>query len=182
MADELPILVNECIAGDQLSLGKLIRRFRGQVYGLCYRMLGQREDAEDAMQETFVRVANNLHRWDPERAFEPWLLTIAGNRCRTRLAQRMRRPGTLALDYPVADQSVDDHRAELLSEELDHALSTVRQEYRDAFVLFHKNEMRYKEISESLDIPLGTVKTWVHRARGELIMKLRTRGVLNETS
>lgn len=182
LTDELPILVNQCIAGDQLSFTKLICRFRGQVYGLCYRMLGQREDAEDAMQETFVRVAKNLHRWDPERAFEPWLLTIAGNRCRTRLAQRMRRPGTLTLEHPVADHSVDERRAKLLSEELDHALSTVRKEYRDAFVLFHKNEMCYNEISESLNIPLGTVKTWVHRARRELIMKLRKRGVLNEAN
>ena len=61
----------------------LVNRFRGQVFGLCYRMLGQRQDAEDAAQETFVRVLKNLHRWDPARPFEPWLLTIAGNRCRT---------------------------------------------------------------------------------------------------
>ena len=94
----------------------------------------------------------------------------------------MRRPGVLTLDHPVADQSVDERRAKLLSEELDHALSTVRKEYRDAFVLFHKNEMCYNEISESLNIPLGTVKTWVHRARRELIMKLRKRGVLNEAN
>ncbi|MEM7782450.1 MAG: sigma-70 family RNA polymerase sigma factor [Planctomycetota bacterium] len=179
MAEELPILVNRCIAGHQPSFRVLIERFKGQVYGLCYRMLGQREDAEDAMQETFVRVAKNLHRWDSNRAFEPWLLTIAGNRCRTKLAKRMRRPSALPLEYPVEDQTIEIRKAELLAEEMDHALDSIREEYRQAFMLFHKKEMGYNEISETLEIPLGTVKTWVHRARQELVMRLRQRGVLS---
>jgi RNA polymerase sigma-70 factor (ECF subfamily) len=182
LAEELPLLVNRCLAGDQPSFGELINRFRGQVYGLCYRMLGQREDAEDATQETFVRVVRNLHRWDPERAFEPWLLTIAGNRCRTRLAKRMRRPGTMSLDYPIEDPSAENRRATLLAEEMDHVLCSVRKEYRDAFLLFHKQEMCYNEISETLGVPLGTVKTWVHRARRELVVKLRKRGALSDLS
>lgn len=178
MVEELPILVDRCLAGDQPSFAELIRRFRGQVYGLCYRMLGQREDAEDATQETFVRVVNNLHRWDSTRAFEPWLLTIAGNRCRTRLAKRKRRPGVLTLDYPIEDQSMETTRGELLAEEMLHVLATVRKEYQEAFLLFHKGELCYNEISEKLGVPLGTVKTWVHRARRELIVKLKKRGVL----
>ena len=181
MAEELPILVNRCLAGHQPSFGELIQRFRGQVYGLCYRMLGQREDAEDATQETFIRVARNLHRWDPDRAFEPWLLTIAGNRCRTRLAKRMRRPGTMTLDYPVEDRAPEQRSAQMLAEEVDLALGSVREDYRDAFLLFHKEELSYQEIADRLDVPLGTVKTWVHRARRELIFKLRQRGVLCES-
>lgn len=142
-------------------------------------MLGQREDAEDATQETFLRVARNLHRWDQTRAFEPWLLTIAGNRCRTRLAKRMRRPGTTTLDYPIEDSTAENQTAKLLAEEIDLVLSTVRTEYSHAFLLFHKRGMAYHEIAEKLDIPLGTVKTWVHRARRELISQLRKRGVLS---
>ena len=180
MAEELSILVNRCLAGHQPSFGELIQRFRGQVFGLCYRMLGQREDAEDATQETFLRVAKNLHRWDPERAFEPWLLTIAGNRCRTRLAKRMRRPGTTTLDYPIEDETLQRQSAELLAEEVELVLTGVRTEYREAFLMFHKQELCYHEIAERLDVPLGTVKTWVHRARRELIFKLRKRGVLSE--
>jgi len=178
MNDELTILVGKCLNGHQPSFGELIDRFRGQVFGLCYRMLGQREDAEDATQETFVRVVRHLHKWDPTRAFEPWLMTIAGNRCRTRLAKRARRPGSVSLDYPLEDHSVEEIRAKLLKEEIDLALEQVRSNYAEAFSLFHQRQMSYQDISAKLNVPLGTVKTWVHRARQELICKLRQRGVL----
>ena len=115
---ELKSLVRQCLTGDQRSMLALVERFQGQVFGLCYRMLGQRQDAEDAAQETFVRVLKNLHRWDPEREFQPWLLTIAGNRCRTALSARKRRPaGELAEELVVDDQP--DHAAgRQLAEEL----------------------------------------------------------------
>lgn len=180
MSEDFPILVNRCIEGQQPAIGELVNRFRGQVFGLCFRMLGQREDAEDATQETFVRVVNNLHRWDPTRAFEPWLLTIAGNRCRTKLAKRKRRPTVLTLDYPVPDATVEKRKAELLAEEVALGLVGIREEYREAFLFFHQKEMSYIEISEEMGVPLGTVKTWVHRARRELINRLRKRGVLGE--
>src|SRR3954468_10312404 len=92
-ASDLPALVKRCLRGDQTAMLALVERFQGQVFGLCLRMLGQRQDAEDAAQETFVRVLRNLHRWDAERDFEPWLLAIAGNRCRTALSVRGRRSG-----------------------------------------------------------------------------------------
>lgn len=180
MAEDLAFLVNRCLDGNQASFGELVARFRGQVYGLCYRMLGQREDAEDATQETFVRVVRNLHRWDQQRAFEPWLLTIAGNRCRTRLSKRMRRPSSVTLEHPIPDTWHLQHDATHLAEELDLVLSTIREEYRQAFNLFHQKEMCYEEIAARMEVPLGTVKTWVHRARRELILKLRKRGVLSE--
>ncbi len=182
MSEEFPVLVNKCIAGQQAAIHQLVDQFRGQVYGLCYRMLRQREDAEDATQETFVRVVKNLHRWDPTRAFEPWLLTIAGNRCRTKLARRKRRPAVLTLDYPIPDATVENRKAELLAEEIELGLTGIREEYRKAFLLFHQREMSYLEIGETMGVPLGTVKTWVHRARRELIQRLRTRGVLGENS
>ena len=181
MADELPMLVTQCLAGDEFSFSTLIERFRGQVYGLCYRMLGQREDAEDATQETFVRVAKNLHRWDPERKFEPWLLTIAGNRCRTRLSKRKRRPAHFPLEVPIADNSVEIRKGQQMAEEINLALGEIRREYRTAFQMFHFAEMGYAEIAEDLKVPLGTVKTWVHRARREIVTKLQNRGAVSYT-
>ena len=183
MAEELPMLVTRYLDGDQTSLAELIDRFRGQVYGLCYRMLRQREDAEDATQETFFRVAKNLHRWDSSRAFEPWLLTIAGNRCRTLLSKRKRRPNVLSLEFPVEDENSRERRAAvLLAEEIELALSCIRAEYRQAFELFHHQQLEYSEIAEKLGVPLGTVKTWVHRARREIVLKLQNRGVVYESA
>lgn len=175
---DLQTLVRSCLAGDQPAMLALVERFRGQVFGLCYRMLGQRQDAEDAAQETFVRVLKNLHRWDPERAFEPWLFAIAGNRCRTALAARKRRPVPEAAVEHLPDTSPDARPAEHLAEEVHLALAGLRDDYRQAFVLFHEHEMSYAEIGASMEIPIGTVKTWVHRARRELIDKLRQRGAI----
>jgi RNA polymerase sigma-70 factor (ECF subfamily) len=178
---DLRRLVRQCVGGDQAAMLALVERFRGQVFGLCYRMLGQRQDAEDAAQETFVRVLKNLHRWDPTRDFEPWLLAIAGNRCRTALATRKRRPaGSDALIEQVADDAPDMAAARHLAEEVHLALGEVRDDYRQAFVLFHEQELSYAEIAEAMEVPLGTVKTWVHRARRELIELLRRRGVVPE--
>lgn len=159
----------------------LVERFQGQVFGLCYRMLGQRQDAEDAAQETFVRVLKNLHRWDPARDFEPWLLAIAGNRCRTALANRMKRSGAQPLIDNIADGSPDLQAARGISEEVQLALSQLRDEYRQAFVLFHHQELSYAEIAEIMSCPIGTVKTWIHRARLEMMQFLRQRGIGQES-
>ena len=175
---ELRELVRRCIAQSQTAALELVRRYQGQVFGLCFSMLGHRQDAEDATQDTLIRVLNNLHRWDAERDFEPWLLTIAGNRCRTRLSKRMKRPAPKSLDQISLDQPVTPTTVNHLDEEVDLALADLRQEYRQAFLLFHHNQCSYEEISHKLEIPLGTVKTWVHRARQQIIRKLEQRGVV----
>lgn len=153
----------------------LVDHFRGQVFGLCFRMLDHREDAEDAAQETFVRVLRNLNRWDSEREFVPWLLTIAANRCRTMISRRMRKPRPRTLLEPVPDRHPDMSAANQLVEELELALGHLRSEYRHAFVLFHEQELSYAQIAETMQCPIGTVRTWIHRARRELIRFLEAR-------
>jgi RNA polymerase sigma-70 factor (ECF subfamily) len=143
-------------------------------------MLGQRQDAEDAVQETFVRVLKNLHRWDQERDFRPWLLAIAGNRCRTALASRRRRPTAEPTVELVADDAPDQRAADQLGEEVHLALAELRAEYRESFLLFHDQELSYGEIAEAMGVPVGTIKTWVHRARRELIHHLRRRGAISQ--
>lgn len=175
---DLRQLVGRCLVGDQGAMLALVRRFQSQVFGLCYRMLCQREDAEDAAQETFVRVLKNLHRWDASRDFEPWLLAIAGNRCRTALASRRRRPVAELEVEQIADDAPDCRAASQLAEEVQLALADLRDDYRQAFVLFHEQELSYAEIAEAMAVPLGTVKTWVHRARRELIERLSRRGAI----
>ncbi|HJT36434.1 MAG TPA: sigma-70 family RNA polymerase sigma factor [Pirellulales bacterium] len=181
MPDDVPELVRRCLSGDEAAMAELIDRFRGQVFGLCYRMLGHRQDAEDMTQEAFVRALRSLNRWDSRREFRPWLLAIAGNRCRTLLASRRKVPRpTGEVDY-LPDARPDRQQQLNLAEEVRLALSYLREEYRQALVLFHEQQLGYAEIAEVLDCPVGTVKTWVHRARRELADHLRRRGVLEET-
>lgn len=158
----------------------LVDRFRGPVFGLCYHLLRHRQDAEDAAQETFVRALRSLKSWDSNREFLPWLLAIAGNRCRTMRVTRGRHLTALRLVTPASDDSMALAEARTLAEEVELAMSTLRAEYRQAFTLFHQQELSYAEIAAALDCPLGTVKTWVHRARRDLISQLRRRGVLPE--
>lgn len=172
MSDELRLLVKRCLRGDQFAFGDLVNRYRQRVVQFCSRLLGQREDAEDAAQETFLRLAKHLHQWDENRAFEPWLLAIAGNRCRTALAARRRR----AVAQPFIDCVTEDDERERelrqMVEELELAIAQLRPHYRRAFVMFHQRHMEYQEIARRLGCPIGTVKTWVHRARREITVFL----------
>jgi RNA polymerase sigma-70 factor (ECF subfamily) len=188
MSDEgnrltLPLakLIRDCLDGDEPAIRELVERFQGIVFGLCYRMLGQRQDAEDAAQETFLRAIRGLANFDCRRHFEPWLLAIAANRCRTAMAARARRPSATELCDAVADRSHQETKARHLAEELQVALQRLRPEHRQAFVLFHEFGKSYAEIAETMHCPVGTVKTWVHRGRQELIGQLRTREALHST-
>jgi RNA polymerase sigma factor (sigma-70 family) len=180
LADEFCNLVDRCLAGEHTAVVELVDRYQGPVFGLCYRMLGHRQDAEDMAQETFVRALRSLSHWDRQRGFLPWLLAIAGNRCRTFISRRMRRPPTTVLMDDPRDAAADDEPARRLAEELELALGSLRDDYRRAFLLFHERKLSYAEIGSALGCPLGTVKTWVHRARRELIERLRERGMLVE--
>jgi RNA polymerase sigma-70 factor (ECF subfamily) len=180
LPDDVHKLVKRCLAGEQAGMVELVERFRRQVFGLCLRMLSHQQDAEDATQESFVRALRSLRNFDPEREFLPWLLAIAGNRCRTMLSARARRPATTPLVDHVPDGAVELAGANNLAEEVKLALSTLRAEYRQAFLLFHEQELSYAEIGIVMSCPLGTVKTWVHRARRELIERLSQRGVIEE--
>lgn len=179
LLDDIRSLVNQALGGDQWAMREIVERYKQRVFSLCYRMLGQREDAEDVSQEAFVRVLGALPRWDQQRAFEPWLMTIAANRCRTQLAQRQRREPTCTLPFAPADDRWSKQKdAEHLREEVDLALDAMPSNHQKAFTLFHKHQMAYAEIAAQLRIPVGTAKTWVHRARNELIRQLTARQVL----
>jgi RNA polymerase sigma-70 factor (ECF subfamily) len=181
VADDLQDLVRRCLAGQQEALADLVRQFQGQVFGLCQRMLGNRHDAEDAAQVVFVRALRNLHRWDPNRDFRPWLLAIAGNYCRTMLLARSRRlPTVVVPEDALPDDGPPSEVLRELQEEFQLALRQLRDEYRLAFVLFHEQQLSYAEIAQVLGCPLGTIKTWVHRARRELALLLKDRGVIEE--
>lgn len=171
-------LVQRYLVGDQSAFGQLFDRYRELVYRLCLRRLGHREDAEDATQETFTRLARSLHRWDQTRPLEPWLVTIASNRCRTLQARRKPLHVMHEGSEPFHETVDQERSAANLDEEMRLALRDLRPEHREAFLLFHQEQLSYAEIALRLGCPLGTVKTWVHRARNDLVNCLQARHVI----
>jgi RNA polymerase sigma-70 factor (ECF subfamily) len=174
-----PALVEALRAGDPQAPRLLIERFQGVVFGLCYRMMNHQQDAEDVAQETFVRALRAMTRFDAARPIRPWLLEIAANRCRTALARRARQPMLTIAERPVdlPDPRSGPADPDDLAGELDRAMSGLRPEYRLVFVLYHEQNLPYDEIARSIARPVGTVKTWLHRARAELAEYLSSRGV-----
>ena len=170
-------LVDALRTGEPQAPRLMIERFQTVVFALCLRMMSHRHDAEDVMQDSFVRALRGISGFDPERPFRPWLLGIAANRCRTALAKRTRRP---VLGESVEDRV--DHRPGLsdpddIAGEIERAVGRLRPEYRLVFTLFHEQCLPYEEIAEAVNRPVGTVKTWLHRARAELAEDLSRRGV-----
>jgi RNA polymerase sigma factor (sigma-70 family) len=177
MSVEDVTLVRRCLRGDADAIQTLVERFQAEVYGLCVRLLHHRHDAEDVSQEVFLRVVRSLKGWDAARPLKPWIMGIAVNRCRTWLSQRSRRPELVDyLQDTVAGPDPDDS-AELLHE-IHDALAGLRVEYRTVFVLFHEQGQPYEEIALVMERPVGTIKTWLHRARLELLDRLRGRGMI----
>ena len=175
--DDDAILVRRCLRGDDEAIIGLVQRFQAEVFGLCVRLLNHRHDAEDVTQEVFLRIFRSLRGWDPQRPLKPWIMGIAVNRCRTWLAQRGRRPELVdylqdTLPGPAADDSDE------LLQEIQAALAELRLEYRTAFVLFHEHGQPYEDIARVMDRPVGTIKTWLHRARLEVLERLRRRGMV----
>jgi RNA polymerase sigma factor (sigma-70 family) len=172
-------LVRRCLRGEAAAVQSLVGRYEAEVFGLCCRLLGHRHDAEDVTQEVFLRVFRSLRGWDNARPLKPWIMGIAVNRCRTWLAQRSRRPEPVDYLQDTAAGPEPDDSAELLHEIRD-ALAGLRLEYRTVFVLFHEQGQPYEEIAQALGRPVGTVKTWLHRARLEVLERLKQRGMLAE--
>lgn len=170
-------LVEALRAGDPQAPRLLIERFQGLIFGLCLRMMGHRQDAEDVMQEAFLRALRGVGGFDGERPLQPWLLGIAANRCRTALARRSRRPGLAEMIETHVDHRPGLADPDDLAGELERGLQRLRPEYRLVFALYHEQGLPYEEIAGSIGRPIGTVKTWLHRARAEMAEYLSRRGV-----
>jgi RNA polymerase sigma-70 factor (ECF subfamily) len=177
--DEESQLVRRCLRGEAPAIAGLLQRFQPEVYGLCVRLLHHCHDAEDVTQEVFLRVFRSLRRWDPTRPLRPWIMGITVNRCRTWLAQRARRPELVDYLHDTAPGRPADDTAELAAE-IHAAVADLRVEYRSVFVLYHEQGLPYEDIAAALERPVGTIKTWLHRARLEVLARLRRRGMVPE--
>lgn len=175
-SEEILDLVRRCLTGDPDSLRAFVSRFQQLVFSLCLQMMRHRQDAEDVAQESLIRAVRHLASWDQGRSIEPWLLGIAANRCRTALGRRNRQPVLSADGLP--EPSANGHSANTgIGEEVQRAVDGLRDDYRQCFTLFHVQQLSVQEISDLMHVPVGTVKTWLHRARKILAEQLSQRGV-----
>jgi RNA polymerase sigma-70 factor (ECF subfamily) len=171
-------------AGEEAAYRELIRRYERPLFSLLYRMVRDRELAEDLAQETFVKALNAIESYRPEFKFSSWIFKIANNAAIDHL--RRRELDTLSLEgsphaeTPEAveatalqignrqESPLDAVEARELGGQIEQAIGQLRPEYRSCILLRHVEGRAYEEIAEILNLPLGTVKTYIHRARNEL--------------
>ena len=167
-------LIARALRGDRDAFGALATRHRDAIYSFAFRMLGDREQAYDAAQETFIRAYTRLDTFDRSRSFEPWLFAIATNTCTDLL--RRRQTSTLSLDDGWGlDVAAGDESAPAealarmdLQRTVAAALQQLSDDQRMAVVLKHLQGFSYEEISEMTGMPTGTVKSHAHRGRRRL--------------
>ena len=155
--------------GDSAAFDALVRRFQRPVYSFCWRMV-RTADAEDLAQDAFVRAFVHFERFDPERPLLPWLIAIARRLCLDLLRRRtlMARVETTPLidSVPPGPERAASLREELTR--LERALGELDEGPKEAIILFHIEEMSYRDIAAALEVPMGTVMTWLHRGRTQL--------------
>jgi RNA polymerase sigma-70 factor (ECF subfamily) len=185
LAAEDPVelrLVRDAARGDRAAFARLVDLHQRVVHGLCLRLLSDREEARDAAQETFVRAWGGLATYDPVNPFAPWLLRIARNHCIDVLRRRLPAARRVELDAsqregaeprpelpdpttrPADEQLVGAEQASAVAV----AVAALPPKYREVVHLFHVEHMSYKDIAATLEVPIGTVMTWLHRARARL--------------
>jgi RNA polymerase sigma factor (sigma-70 family) len=172
-------LVGRCLAGESSACKELVERFQGEIYAVCRRLLSHVQDAEDVTQEVFLRIFRSLRKWDTSRPLRPWVLGITINRCRTWVGKRAKTPELADYLHETPDHRPHDDSSELRAE-IRASVDGLRDEYREVFVLFHECGQCYEEIADAIERPVGTVKTWLHRARLEVLDRLRHRGLVPE--
>lgn len=172
--------VNAAIAGDQNAFAELVYTFQDAVYNLCYRMLGEASEAEDASQEVFLRAYMKLQSFDQARPFKTWLLSIASNHCIDRLRKRRLMylslddepmAAALALSSPDPQPEEATLRSER-SQQIQRLLNGLSPDYRAAVILRYWYDYSYAEIADIMETTESAIKSRLFRAREMLAQKL----------
>jgi RNA polymerase sigma-70 factor (ECF subfamily) len=166
--------ITKALEGDDAAFGQLVEQYQRPVFSLCYRMLGNSKAAEDAAQESFLRAYRNLKRYDPDRSFATWLLSIASHYCIDQM--RKRKLDTISTDaLPseiIADHNAPNPEREFRSREkeamIQNLLTELKPTDRAAIVLRYWHQYSEAEIAEALDLSVSAVKSRLFRARQAL--------------
>ena len=173
-------LVSAYREGDKSAFAKLVGRYQRELYHFLVRFLGNRASAEDVFQETFLQVHQSAEQFDPQRRFRPWLFTIAANKARDLIRSQARRPANplqasispgdeesgefIDLMQSTTDLPSDPMEKQELQELVHDMVASMPEHLREILLLSYFHQFPYKQISEILDIPLGTVKSRLHAA------------------
>ncbi|MCO4743282.1 MAG: sigma-70 family RNA polymerase sigma factor [Proteobacteria bacterium] len=167
--DPMPGRIRAARAGDAEARAWLVERWQQPLFRFCRRMLSSDEDALDATQDTLVKMLRHLEQFDDKRNFSSWVFGIARNRCIDEHRRRKRRvyeePGDLVDPGPSPIENTT--RAQRADQLID-ALGKLPPMYREVLVLYHFEHLKYAEISEALELPMGTVMNRIFRARRKL--------------
>jgi RNA polymerase sigma-70 factor, ECF subfamily len=186
--DDEQALSSRARRGDRDALAALVRQHAKAVHSLCSHVCGF-DDARDATQEALERIVRSVGLFDPSRGdFRTWALTVARNVCRDRLRRRgLERAAFLedgdetaaraAARGPTPESLVLVHAD---AREVQRALAELPEGQRSALVLFHVHEASYEEIAKTLEIPIGTVMTWIHRGRKRLRDAMEARAAVGD--
>lgn len=170
--------------GREDGFRELVRRYERPVFSLIFRMVRDSASAEDLAQDTFIKVLNHIDKYRPEFKLSSWLFKIANNvaidHLRRRQLDTISMSGSphagseaeiAATSFEIAsgeESALDQMEARELGSTIEKAIGTLRPEYRSCIMLRHVEGRSYEEIAATLDLPLGTVKTYIHRARIQL--------------
>lgn len=171
-------LIERCAGGDVLAFRELYERWKSPLYSLAFRFHGNREDAEDSLQEAFVHMYRGIRGFRREAKFETWMYRIVMNACIS--ATRPRRSGERETDFsderlhPATAAPADDPALQQL---LEREIARLPELQRAVFVLYAAENLTHPEIADVLRIGVGTSKSYYHRARTALQQRLAQRGI-----
>ncbi|MCJ7459181.1 MAG: RNA polymerase sigma factor [candidate division Zixibacteria bacterium] len=168
-------LMERFLRGEVEGFNLLVKNYKVRLFSLLYRLVGNKEEAEDILQETFLRVYKQKESYDFNYSFSTWIYTIALNLCRN-LYKRKKKVRFFGMDSLVnhPDPNSENHgNRNRLSSILEGAISSLPFKYRTVFLLRDVDQLSYEEVASTLNLPLGTVKSRVNRARRILQKKLR---------
>ena len=169
--------------GDELAYVELVNRYRNRLINFVFRFVGTKEESEDIVQDTFVKLYEKKDYYRPINEFSTWIVTIASNLAKTELRKRKRRKTSslsdLGLenkdfDVPVQDTTDEETLDEFADSQIQDAIQSLQIHFRTALILRDIEELSYEEISKILDVPLGTIKSRINRARLQLQEKLKS--------